>query len=134
AGTRIPGLDSPPWSLLGWWGSILGGCPVSCNRVRSVMQGGDRDFTSWQPWCTSGEWLRCALHAHTTGSDGELAPDLLAAHYARGGYDVLAVTDHWQRTEAAAEGILVVPGVEFNCVLPDARDGHVLGFGVTCAP
>jgi len=68
------------------------------------------------------------------GSDGELAPDLLAAHYARAGYDVLAVTDHWRRTEAAAERILVVPSVELNCILPGARDGHVLGFGVECDP
>jgi hypothetical protein len=98
------------------------------------MQGGDRDSTSWQPWRTRGEWLRCALHAHTTESDGELAPDLLAAHYARAGYDVLAVTDHWKRTEATAEGILVVPGVELNCVLPGGRDGHVLGFGPRCEP
>jgi hypothetical protein len=98
------------------------------------MQGRDRDFTSWQPWCTSGEWLRCALHAHTTESDGELAPDRLAAHYGRAGYDVLAVTDHWKRTEAAADGILVVPSVELNCVLPGARDGHVLGFGLRCEP
>ncbi len=96
------------------------------------MPGGDRDFTSWQPWCTSGEWLRCALHAHTTESDGELAPDLLAAHYERAGYDVLAVTDHWKRTEADGARIVVVPSVELNCVLPDACDGHVLGFGVEC--
>jgi len=45
---------------------------------------------------------------------------------------VLAVTDHWKRTEASGEGVLVVPSVELNCVLPDARDGHVLGFGVDC--
>ena len=98
------------------------------------MQGGNRDFTGWQPWCTDGEWLRCALHAHTTESDGELAPDALARHYERAGYDVLAVTDHWKRTDARAERILVVPSVELNCILPGARDGHVLGFGVDCAP
>src|SRR4029077_21216706 len=88
----------------------------------------------WQPWCTSGEWLRCALPAHTTEADGELAPDLMAAHYARAGYALLAVTDHWKRTEAAGEGILVIPSVELNCVLPGGRDGHVLGFGLRCEP
>jgi hypothetical protein len=61
-------------------------------------------------------------------------PDLLAAHYARAGYDVLALTDHWRRTEAAGEGIVVLPGVELNCVLPGGRDGHVLGFGLRCEP
>jgi len=86
------------------------------------------------PFETEGQWLRCALHAHTTESDGELAPDLLARHYERAGYDVLAVTDHWKRTEARAERMLVIPSVELNCILPGARDGHVLGYGVECEP
>lgn len=86
-------------------------------------------------WSATGSWLRCALHAHTTGSDGELAPDALCAHYARAGYDVLALTDHWRRTEAAADGgLLAIPSVELNCILPGARDGHVLGFGVEASP
>jgi len=87
------------------------------------------------PWLETGTWLRCALHAHTTRSDGELEPDALAVHYARAGYDVLAITDHWARTEAKASGdLLVIPSVELNCILPSARDGHVLGFGVACEP
>jgi hypothetical protein len=86
------------------------------------------------PFTASGEWLRCALHAHTTESDGELAPDLLARHYARAGFDVLAVTDHWKRTEATADGLLVLPSIELNCILPGARDGHVLGLGIECEP
>ena len=48
------------------------------------------------PWSTDGTWLRCALHAHTNRSDGELTPRDLAGHYARAGYDVLAMTDHWR--------------------------------------
>src|ERR687898_3419191 len=81
-----------------------------------------------------GEWLRCALHAHTTRSDGELDPGALAAHYARAGYDVLAITDHWRRTEAASDGLLVLPSAELNCVLADGRDGHVLAFGIDEEP
>ena len=83
---------------------------------------------------SGGQWLRCALHAHTTRSDGELEPDALAAHYARAGYDVLAITDHWRRTEAASDRILVVPSAELNCVLPEGRDGHVLAFGIDAEP
>lgn len=82
------------------------------------------------PWLATGTWLRCALHAHTTGSDGELAPDDLARLYARAGFDVLAITDHWRRTEASSDDLVVIPSVELNCVLPGARDGHVLAFGV----
>jgi hypothetical protein len=83
---------------------------------------------------TDGQWLRCALHAHTTRSDGELEPDALAAHYARAGYDVLAITDHWVRTEAASDGLLVIASSELNCILPGARDGHVLAFGIDDEP
>lgn len=84
------------------------------------------------PWTTDGTWLRCALHAHTNRSDGELAPRHLARHYARAGYDVLAMTDHWRITgDDSVDGLVVIPSVELNCILPGARDGHVLGYGVT---
>jgi hypothetical protein len=83
------------------------------------------------PWASDGTWLRCALHAHTNRSDGELTPRDLAGHYARAGYDVLAITDHWRiGGDDSVDGILVVPSVELNCILPGARDGHVLGYGV----
>ncbi len=51
------------------------------------------------PFDEPGEWLRCALHAHTTNSDGDLPPERLVRHYDRAGYDVLAITDHWVRTD-----------------------------------
>jgi hypothetical protein len=87
------------------------------------------------PFDTDGLWLRCALHAHTTESDGELAPQILADHYARAGYDVLAITDHWRRTEAhSSERLLVVPSAELNCLLPGELNGHVLAFGVDEEP
>lgn len=86
------------------------------------------------PWTTSGTWLRCALHAHTTRSDGELEPRHLARHYARAGYDVLAITDHWRITsDDSVDGLVAIPSVELNCILPGARDGHVLGLGVAAA-
>ena len=87
------------------------------------------------PFDDSGLWLRCALHAHTTNSDGELPPAMLAEHYARAGYDVLAITDHWRRTEApSTERLLVIPSAELNCLLPGERDGHVLAFGIDEEP
>jgi hypothetical protein len=86
------------------------------------------------PWLATGTWLRCALHAHSTGSDGELAPEDLARHYARAGFDVLAITDHWRRTDASSDGLIVIPSVELNCLLPGFRDGHVLAFGVRAEP
>jgi predicted metal-dependent phosphoesterase TrpH len=76
-------------------------------------------------------WLRCALHAHTTRSDGELQPDELVRHYGSAGFDVLAITDHWTRTEAeSTERLLVIPSSELSCRLRDEADGHLLAFGI----
>jgi len=87
------------------------------------------------PWGAPGKWLRAALHTHSTNSDGELSPRDVVRHYARAGYDVVALTDHWHRSEAPSTGGLVVlPGVELNCVLPEDRDGHVLGIGIERDP
>jgi hypothetical protein len=83
------------------------------------------------PWQAEGPWLRCALHAHTTNSDGELPPRALVKHYERAGYDVLAVTDHWYRSDPpSTERLLVLPSAELNCLLPNERDGHVLALGI----
>jgi predicted metal-dependent phosphoesterase TrpH len=76
-------------------------------------------------------WLRCALHAHTTNSDGELTPDELVTHYERKGFDVLAITDHWVRSDApSTDGLLVIPGSELSYVVPDEADGHLLAYGI----
>jgi len=83
-----------------------------------------------------GTWLRCALHAHTTGSDGDLPPDKLVRHYERDGYDVLAITDHWVRTdERSTRRTLVIPSVELNarCGGPE-HHAHVLALGVEADP
>jgi hypothetical protein len=84
----------------------------------------------------AGSWLRCALHAHTTGSDGELAPELLVRHYEWAGYDVLAITDHWARTvEASTNGLLVIPSTELNAEAGAREDdAHVLALGVEADP
>jgi hypothetical protein len=83
------------------------------------------------PFQADGEWLRCALHAHTTNSDGELPPEELVAHYGRAGFDVLAITDHWVRTDApSSDRLVVIPSSELSCILPDERDGHVLALGI----
>src|SRR5712691_4133417 len=87
------------------------------------------------PFQAEGEWLRCALHAHTTGSDGELTPEQLVDHYERIGFDVLAITDHWVRTEApSTDGLLVIPSSELSYLLPGDRDGHLLAFGLAEDP
>lgn len=87
------------------------------------------------PWRAEGEWLRAALHVHSTNSDGELSARGVARHYERAGYDVVALTDHWHRSEApSSEELVVLAGVELNCLLPEGRDGHVLGLGIDRDP
>ena len=83
-----------------------------------------------------GEWLRCQLHAHTTNSDGEMPPDKLVRHYEWAGYDVLAITDHWVRTdEPSTERLLVIPSTELNAdVGPPEHDAHVLALGLDVDP
>jgi hypothetical protein len=87
------------------------------------------------PFDAPGVWLRCALHAHSTNSDGELAPDMLVRHHDWAGYDVLAISDHWVRTaEPSTKGLLVIPSTELNAVVGEHDDVHVLGLGVEADP
>ena len=83
-----------------------------------------------------GVWLRCALHAHTTNSDGDLPPDKLVQHYEWAGYDVLAITDHWVRTvERSTRKLLVIPSVELNATAGGPEhDAHVLALGIEAEP
>jgi hypothetical protein len=88
------------------------------------------------PFEGDGVWLRCALHAHTTNSDGEMSPDMLVRHYEWAGFDVLAITDHWVRTvEHSTRKLLVIPSTELNasCGAPE-EDAHVLALGVQADP
>ena len=76
------------------------------------------------------------LHAHTTASDGALAPAELVNLALERGLSVLAITDH-DSTEgvgpasAAADGtpLRIVPGVELNTDVPRG-EVHVLGYFV----
>jgi hypothetical protein len=87
------------------------------------------------PFDANGTWLRCALHAHSTNSDGELGPDLLVRHYEWAGFDVLATTDHWVRTdELSTKRLLVIPSTELNAVVGERDDAHVLALGVGVDP
>jgi hypothetical protein len=88
------------------------------------------------PFAIDGLWLKCALHAHTTNSDGELPPVRLVRHYEEAGFDVLAITDHWVLTlEPSTDRLLVLPGTELDAALDGrGREAHVLALGVGSAP
>ena len=91
---------------------------------------------SANPFEADGVWLRCALHAHTTESDGDLPPLELAAAYDAAGYDVLAITDHWRLTRVpSTRGLLAVPAAELSCDLGgEGEVADVLVYGLDEVP
>jgi predicted metal-dependent phosphoesterase TrpH len=79
------------------------------------------------------------LHAHTTRSDGTLAPAAVARLAAERGLEGLAITDHDTfagldegATAAAAAGLAFVPGIEFSAEF-DGASLHILGYWVDAA-
>lgn len=67
------------------------------------------------------------LHIHTTVSDGEESPDLVAAGYRKAGYDFISITDHavyhaskeTERKLAFLNNFSLIPGEEVhNCYCP----------------
>lgn len=80
--------------------------------------------------------MKLDLHVHTTASDGAWAPRDVVAAAARGGLDVVAITDHdttsglgEARTAADGARIHVVPAVEVSTTHRE-REIHVLGYFV----
>jgi hypothetical protein len=61
---------------------------------------------------------------------------MLVRHYDWAGYDVLAITDHWVRTNVpSTDALLVIPSTELNArVDGSAADAHVLALGVGADP
>jgi len=78
------------------------------------------------------EWLRGNLHTHSTNSDGETDPVTTAEHYARLGYDFLAITDHdFLTTTVELNGmdLIILPGAEITDTGP-----HVVVLGIPLLP
>ena len=83
-----------------------------------------------------GEWLRCALHAHSTVSDGDLPPKAVARQYATAGFDPLALTDLWRlATVDGVPVILTIPAAELTADLgPVGWTADVLVYGISDIP
>ncbi len=91
------------------------------------------------PFHADGEWLRCALHTHSTVSDGTLSPRHLAQSYAEAGFDVVSITDHWRLTEVpSTDRLLMLPGAElgFDLAHPNypRQSGEFLVYGLDHVP
>lgn len=80
--------------------------------------------------------LNADLHAHSTVSDGTLAPAELVRRAASAGVHLFALTDHdelgglAEAAEAAeAAGLIFVPGVEISVTFAETTV-HILGLGI----
>ena len=74
------------------------------------------------------------LHTHTSRSDGRVSPEQAIARYRENGYDAIALTDHWVRSECYDDnGMTILGGAEYNIGSHDSTTGvyHILGLGVT---
>ncbi len=89
---------------------------------------------SLNPFTLPGQWYRGMFHCHTTNSDGARSVEDAVRWYADRGYDVLAITDHNQLTQAAlAAGsrMLVVPGTEVDAGRSRLGEPyHLVGIGL----
>lgn len=82
------------------------------------------DWTN--PFLRSGTWYKANFHTHTTESDGQLSVPDRVEQYRRGGYDVLAITDHRVRSDVRGlsdKKMLVLGGMEFHPPGPLADAG-----------
>jgi hypothetical protein len=90
--------------------------------VLTIRNPYSNDLTTWQ---------RGVIHAHTTNSDGALAPQEVVDDYAARGYGFLMIADHDWLTDPAAldpRGMALIPGVEVT-----ARGPHILHVNATQA-
>lgn len=75
-------------------------------------------------------WFRGNLHTHSSNSDGDSPPAVVAAWYRDAGYDFLALTDHDRLTDPsvmkeASGPMLLLPGEEIT-----SGPVHVNGLGI----
>lgn len=88
------------------------------------------------PFAVDGEWLKAALHVHTSASDGELPPDAVVRQHAWAGFDVVAITDHWTLTSVPSTNhVVAIPGAELAVdPIAKGRFTEILAIGIDDIP
>jgi hypothetical protein len=85
-----------------------------------------------------GRWLKVALHAHTTETDGLLSPADAVSFYKGLGYDAMAITDHGKATPVTTLNdptFAVIPGIELDGANKATGElHHIIALGVTEPP
>lgn len=101
----------------------------------TVEQVASSDATFEVPDGQQGTWYKGNTHAHTTNSDGDSPPELVAAWYKDHGYDFLVLSDHNVFTDPATlaslvdSSFLLIPGEEVTSAFDD-RPVHVNGLNL----
>jgi hypothetical protein len=86
------------------------------------------DYPVVPPRPDAPEWVRGALHVHTTRSDGRGTVEEVVAAAKDAGLGFVVLTDHNDfapREPAFVHGVLLIPGVELS-----TEQGHLLAFGM----
>lgn len=76
---------------------------------------------------------KCALHTHSTVSDGDYSPDEIIRLYKDAGYDVLCFSDHHLTNPVSSydgQGMTLLSGMEIHPVGPRNVIWHLLAIGV----
>ena len=82
------------------------------------------------------KWFKGNFHTHTTRTDGVKTPEEAIALYRGAGYDFLALTDHWVRSETVEEeNFLQLSGCEFD-IGSNVQEGifHIVAIGTQQMP
>jgi len=77
-----------------------------------------------------GKWFKGNIHAHTTVSDGTVAPEKQAEDYRAMGYHFLSLTDHnvmLTHAELSKEDFLMLPGWERDIPYGTTKCIHLVG-------
>ena len=113
---------------------LLGGCAGSL----ALAALGSPGASAMQPTTSVLPWFKGNTHTHTTESDGDSTPDVVAKWYRDHGYRFLVLSDHNRLTSVDAlsalagtdKEFLLIPGEEVSSGF-EGRPVHVNGLGVT---
>lgn len=75
----------------------------------------------------NGNWYKGNLHTHSTCSDGDLSPEIVAAEYEKHGYDFLSFTDHdrfFIHPQYCSNRLLLIPGFELSATVAEGKSAH----------
>jgi hypothetical protein len=98
--------------------------------------GSQARFRLESPYAFGAYQHKVQLHAHTTHSDGDHAPEWLMQAYEKRGYAAVAITDHdYSRYSASLDdpgghGIIHIPGTEYSGDDRERSWNHMLGINI----